>query len=318
MPKTGPGLHPNQAPGVRASDLSRACQTETPSWRRPGVKYAALSYCWGGNQPFKTTKANLSSYRTSIDAQKIPRTVRDAILVAESLGFGYLWVDAFCIVQDDDDELASELNQMAQIYRNATVTVAATRANWSDEGFLAPRDPYQNVSEDGEPLDRRAWACQERLLAECLLDFRTLETRWTFEETSGTDGAKGGKNQDLIRYRSSVRKSSDTRLSPDLMEHYMSTYGFYMGDPLDCYYDTWWHIVSWYTGKELTVGTDRLPALSAIAQGYGQKLNDEYLAGLWKLCITKDLCWAAWRTTKLPKVLVLGRYQCLYRQVSRS
>jgi hypothetical protein len=67
----------------------------------PPEPYAALSYCWGGDQHMKTTSKNILRHRTRINMQDLPVTVRDAILVADRLGILKVWVDAFCIIQDD-------------------------------------------------------------------------------------------------------------------------------------------------------------------------------------------------------------------------
>lgn len=68
------------------------------------VSYVALSYCWGSDpkttQEEKTVKANLNERMTGFPLSTLPRTVRDAISVCGVLGFHYLWVDAFCNVQD--------------------------------------------------------------------------------------------------------------------------------------------------------------------------------------------------------------------------
>jgi len=65
--------------------------------------YLALSYCWGGPQEITTTSATLETYISSLPAD-LPGTIKDAILVTRSLGFRYLWVDALCIIQDDDSD----------------------------------------------------------------------------------------------------------------------------------------------------------------------------------------------------------------------
>ena len=59
-------------------------------------------------------------------------------------GVKYLWIDAFCILQDDHSEEARvdkerELGKMADIYKNATITIAASRATGADKGFLHER-----------------------------------------------------------------------------------------------------------------------------------------------------------------------------------
>ena len=51
----------------------------------------------------------------------------------------YLWVDAFCIVQDDQEDKTFEIAQMPNVYYNSTLTIAASRATNVREGFLEER-----------------------------------------------------------------------------------------------------------------------------------------------------------------------------------
>jgi hypothetical protein len=57
-------------------------------------RYAALSYVWGTSNPFATTQANLEANKQGIDVEHLPKTIRDAILVAREMGIGYLWIDS--------------------------------------------------------------------------------------------------------------------------------------------------------------------------------------------------------------------------------
>lgn len=55
----------------------------------PPAPYATLSYCWGADQPAKTTRANFSSYLSDIVVSTLPPTVRDAAIVARGIGLSY-------------------------------------------------------------------------------------------------------------------------------------------------------------------------------------------------------------------------------------
>lgn len=58
-------------------------------------------------------------------------------------------------------------------------------------------------------------------------------------------------------------------------------------------YDAWFSIIRAFTDAKLTRYTDRLPALSGLADTYLKKLpNEEYVAGLWKGDTTRGLLWA--------------------------
>jgi len=178
-----------------------------------GELYAALSYCWGPTpQPILATKSTLPYLRQDIAFYQLPPTIRDALFIASQVGIRSLWVEALCIVQDDDDDLGRKLGKMPSIYSSATVTIAAARAASVNEGFLGPRVmadisgyrlPF--LDEARRPgfltlketttvealrlqdvLETRGWCMQERLLSPRLLDFRGTQTIWSCAEIQDT------------------------------------------------------------------------------------------------------------------------------------
>jgi len=60
------------------------------------AEYACLSHCWGGQSVIQTTTQNLEKYTVDIPWEELPRTFRDAIIFAHSIGFEYLWIDSLC------------------------------------------------------------------------------------------------------------------------------------------------------------------------------------------------------------------------------
>ncbi|KAK5995379.1 hypothetical protein PT974_03783 [Cladobotryum mycophilum] len=102
----------------------------------PPDYYVALSYVWGEKQPNCTTNTTLSSYMEHIDTKLIPKTIRDAIKVTQTLGLRYLWVDAFCIIQDSKEDKAIEISRIRSIFRHAYVTIIAANAERASQGFL--------------------------------------------------------------------------------------------------------------------------------------------------------------------------------------
>jgi hypothetical protein len=80
-----------------------------------GIPYIALSYVWGTDAFFKTSSTDLAFLQTKnafLDPQRrhaIPQTILDGISITQVLGERYLWVDALCIVQDDDEMKQQEI-----------------------------------------------------------------------------------------------------------------------------------------------------------------------------------------------------------------
>jgi hypothetical protein len=78
---------------------------------RPVGSWLALSYVWG-------SKVTGGFSRRS-------KTVIDAIEVTKQLGYRYMWVEEYCIDQDDPVHKGSQIRQMNRIYQGADLTIVA-------------------------------------------------------------------------------------------------------------------------------------------------------------------------------------------------
>jgi Heterokaryon incompatibility protein (HET) len=67
----------------------------------------------------------------------LPKTFQDAIIFARSLGIDFIWIDSFCIVQDDEIDWARESAEMSSIYQNSFITIAATKSEDHDGGCFS-------------------------------------------------------------------------------------------------------------------------------------------------------------------------------------
>jgi len=76
--------------------------------------------------------------------QELPNTFQDVIALTQDLGYHLIWIDSLCIVQDDEADCERESAHMANIYKNAVLTVAATRSLDGNGGcfFNANEVPY--------------------------------------------------------------------------------------------------------------------------------------------------------------------------------
>jgi hypothetical protein len=138
----GPQGRPDQGSASHASKLPlslinvrRRCIIEVggPS------DYVALSYVWGKVKTLRLLKENRVSLMKpfALDSLRnmIPRTILDAMDLVGRLGFLYLWVDALCIAQDDENELALEIQRMDLIYENSLFTIIAADGVDADAGL---------------------------------------------------------------------------------------------------------------------------------------------------------------------------------------
>jgi Heterokaryon incompatibility protein (HET) len=342
--------------------------------------YVALSYCWGGEQPLSTTTATLERYRRSMlptsqaSDESLPSTIQDAIFITHNLGFSLLWIDAFCICQDDQEEKAIEISLMPSIYRHAVVTIAATNSSKVKDGFLHPRkvaeetsaafrlqwrdsgqdsyyplhqnkpastEPYTDILlmqkpdnvDVEEPLDFRAWAFQERVLAPRVLEYGTHRLRWICPSTElehhWTDGwtakrLQPGLLRSLRTGWNKNRLDAGERLLPvksglahpsapqESDEADLWPKGITAED-LTSATRQWQDIVAHYTGRALSVKTDRILAISGIAERFNAINPGHYLAGLWLPHLPGGLLWKI----EMPwtKVGMHGAQSCPPRQL---
>jgi hypothetical protein len=185
-------------------DVKRRCLVKCEK----GCRYLALSYVWGKVRMLYTLKSNLTQLQEDgaleIFGHQIPIVVKDAMEVVAGLGEDYLWVDALCIVQDDEFKL-EQISRMDTIYCQAILTIFAIAGNDSNAGLpgispnsRSPRQACQNVQgmtlatklADLSPiLDKsrwgsRAWTFQEGIFSRRSLYF--TEHQIYFQCRSGT------------------------------------------------------------------------------------------------------------------------------------
>ncbi|KAK0110113.1 hypothetical protein ONS95_002768 [Cadophora gregata] len=265
-------------------------------------RYAALSYCWGGAQKLQTTCKNLELHNIKIDFSDLPPTIRDATIVTEKLGLEYLWIDALCIIQDDEDDKAQEISKMASIYEGAEVTIAVSRAKTVHDGFLHKlpthgldipekvfRVQYQGdqgntthkvmvplIWPRQDYLAARAWTFQERLCSERMLTFGSCCVRWSCRHSGDSS------DRDRVTCMFSEDKLSNLQAIQDL---------------------EWEDVISSYTGRSLSFAKDRLPAVAGIAQRLQMKDwgLDFYAAGLWLSSFPWGLLWRVESTEVVPR-----------------
>jgi hypothetical protein len=290
-----PNFKPTRLLEISSKDNGDETTVRLVPGRESSGDYATLSYCWGKSN-YTTTTDNLQRHIEDVPIATLPQTMQDAIMCTARLGLRYLWVDALCIVQDPESEMALEISLMSRIYRNANVTIAAALAADSDQGFLhdrefasavpgetVPRLPFRcSTSAIGsvgllkltptrfrDPVTTRGWTFQEQMLSPRLLIYGTLGVYWQCLESSSEPEDKDWMN-------SAGRLSRGWMVSVRQILHAHGTAGL-LPNNTDTE-DKWEKIVEEYSSRLLTYPHDKLPALSAIAAGFGAP-HTRYVAG---------------------------------------
>lgn len=120
---------------MRFIDVENKCVVET----RRICRYVALSYVWGNSINFRLTLSNKTQLMRAGALREVwsalPCTIQDTISFSHGIGERYLWVDALCLVQDDQDDLDKGLCVMDLVYERAYLTVVAACGNDANSGL---------------------------------------------------------------------------------------------------------------------------------------------------------------------------------------
>lgn len=182
------------------------CQTRQIIPAPPDCEYVALSYVLGAS-------GSISIPQKSILQPHLDATIEDALIATRQLGFKYIWIDRYCISEEEKDSKSRSLQieHMHLIYQNAQLTIVAAAGD--DVTFGLPgvgdnsRTLHQKAIGPGllsnvpltsyELLRRskwmsRAWTLQEAIFSRRRLIFTEqrlfLQCRHTeFAETSRKD-----------------------------------------------------------------------------------------------------------------------------------
>ncbi|KAH7346100.1 heterokaryon incompatibility protein-domain-containing protein [Pyrenochaeta sp. MPI-SDFR-AT-0127] len=272
-------------------------------------RYACLSHCWGGIVPLQTTTSRVREFQDQgIPWDLLPLTFQHAIETTYRLGLKYIWIDSFCIVQDDLDDWRHEGSKMAEIYAGSYITLAATGAPNGTAGFYqsvranpgyhdriytlhkTEHDPYQILvreappvspfEQESLPLQQRAWFFQERLLSRRIVHFADDSLYWEclrLDVSEASDRTHGG-----------VEKLNRNVQGINIV-------GVTVGDDaqLSGAKRRWHNIVHNYSKCKLTFDKDILPALQGVAAEMKPLRNCAYFAGLWGDNLIFDLLWMA-------------------------
>lgn len=121
---------------LRLLDVQDNCLIETVD----SVKYVALSYLWGLAVNVRLTTANYQAlvHRPGSLGEywdTLPRTIQDAITFVRAIGGRYLWCDALCLIQNDNEDIQRGLESMDYIYEQARFTIVGACGHDADAGL---------------------------------------------------------------------------------------------------------------------------------------------------------------------------------------
>ena len=269
---------------LEISKQGSACRLLESRGRR--AYYCTLSHRWAGQNMYKTTRNNITQHYQDVKVSKMSQSIRLAIQLASTLGIKYLWVDAFCIVQDLEADKQTEILRMGDIFANSFLTIAIV-----DEAGKGKkrRRLSQTLEHDKRPkgvLDTRAWVLQEQILSRRVLNYVQGDVFWDCLTCSASRSYPAGIPINLDRNF----KERDLRVLKEGI-HLQRLYT--VNQPAEHYLQISWHrVVEDYSRRHLTNLEDRALAIAGVATRISAVTKDEYLAGLWRGRIVEDLCWS--------------------------
>ncbi|KAF1993423.1 HET-domain-containing protein [Amniculicola lignicola CBS 123094] len=311
-------------------------------------EYIALSYCWGTTPQTKLLKTNLGEFSTEgIKVNTLPKTLEDSIIATRKLGINYLWIDSLCIIQDSIEDKDKEIVNMANIYKNATLTISAAAATDCGQGFLEDRSevqarldismclPFLTTADEetreamawvylcadpylghkvklfsDEVINSRAWTYQESTLAPRLVIFGSGPPQWHCKENWRISGLRiHPGNLPNPEFTSGVMKftEQDGRTVADQTLKMIER----PAPPQDDIglWLTWFPVLRNYSQRALSFQTDKLAALSALAAEHQSPDNGIYAAGLWKASLPRGLLWRRSSTKEDGEVKVTVKHK---------
>lgn len=352
--------HKNCQPGskdvpTRLLDVSRVKDTSTGiihlvDSRVVGpVQYVTLSHRWNPSYNYFTTTSNLEAHLArGMDISNLPKTFAEACVTTSKLGFGYLWIDSLCIIQDSGEDKGLEIPKMADYYQNAELNLSASTeslgALWSDRDALSTKPfvlsamlnlPGRSKSialelapvlrADKSHLDYRGWILQERIFPRRTLFFDAYWLSFECCAMSASESCPQGVNLSASSNLVVVDNSLATSLERDcnlsimggLIKHLdvatqsgilclfrvVSNLTFFRvwERPLTLTHGNlatkkqtlslWYRILNEYSLRQLSFETDRLNAISGLAERLSMILKDDYIGGMWRNSLIECLQW---------------------------
>ncbi|KAH7402611.1 heterokaryon incompatibility protein-domain-containing protein [Pyrenochaeta sp. MPI-SDFR-AT-0127] len=245
-------------------------------------QFVALSYVWGGDQ-FKCLHENTAQLFTKgglkAREKELSKVVKDAISLVKSLGVNYLWIDALCVCQDDEEEEKNkELAKMSAIYRHSYFTIFAltgTDANCPLPGvepnsrhklvypnqkhpglYLCKRNPSLVYSTAKALHSSRGWTFQESALSRRCLYFCEDQVYFQCQNAIWCEDRKSPLKEDLLRLKPMVHIIVSSMAGKDIATAEI--------------FKVYWMMAYDYLNRNLTDPADVAKAFAYVAEELGR------------------------------------------------
>ncbi|KAJ3531622.1 hypothetical protein NM208_g8796 [Fusarium decemcellulare] len=317
-------------PGFRVINLTTMNVVEPTS----EVTYVALSYMWPPEKEservqLENKNLDILEKQAGLENIALPPIITDAMLLCKQLGETYLWIDRFCIIQDDPKSKHSQIRGMDKIYRLASFTIIAALNDKEGRGLPGltgrPRQPsiykperaldvelrglnrQQGLgSADTSLWNGRGWTFQERVLSTRRLYITDHQVLY--------ECCLGHASEELAYYPphrnafSSLSAPEDKGPETEFEEipgfcrwpKYGRGINYHITDSTSILdYLDW---VANYTSRQLSFGSDILNAFSGIGNSLSEVLGSSFIFGLPEKYMLQALMWNISDNTELRTI----------------
>lgn len=279
------------------------------------VPYATLSHCWGDlsenpqadkDQVLVLDDESEGILSNGVPIYRLPQTVQDVISTLRTLGFGCFSTECYCVRQRGIRSTEDKLQQnaaIANIFENASLNVSASSARDPFHGCFHPRHdrpahhhilwrptslhsksyfnlaskPLPNTHDffgKNMPLMRKDGVLQEHVFSSRILHLCQEQVVWECNHLEvacethpyGVRGNQSFHAQDWRCRPFRIEKASIDRF--------------------------WAMFVRLHSRMQVSrPHEDKFSSISAVAKRAATILNDEYIAGLWRKTLLRDLYW---------------------------
>lgn len=245
------------------------CETRRIIPLPPGQRYAALSYTWGMQKYPEQVIDEMGRLKSG----SLPVVVEDALTVTLQAGLQYLWVDKYCIVQDDEEIKRIQLSAMDRVYKLAHFTIYAAAGPDASYGLpgvgsrsrkkMAPRVTSKGIVLTKVSLTRahysrlitqsdwikRAWTFQEAIFSRRRAFFTDIGV---YFECNSMWCSEHSDEEPSIRHRRFVQNPTFPHMNDDLSVNNM----------VQC--------IAQYSHRKLTFESDKLNAFLGVLEHFSK------------------------------------------------
>jgi hypothetical protein len=303
--------------GFRA-EASQACLIVTEGLDPADHPYVALSHSL--RDDFEGLgRANINDWLTCLPTDSMSQLFQAALLVAEELGFRYVWIDAICKIQDSESDQVIESPKRGQVFQHCAMNITADSANslfrvFNRKGSVAstsskPSESQQTASYTSHhamvpeniwsvemvssPLARDPGYFQDQLFAPRRLHFGKTEVYWQCTELKACELLPDGLPPQILQNpaNDSIAERILRQAQIQSRSKLPTVRARSRCNTLVSWRMAWYQLVNQYSLCSSSSPCKRLLQIAGLAREFEALSGDKYIVGLWQGSLVDDLLW---------------------------